>query len=148
MENNENLKDIRKELFDLNQPFFNSVASMFILTWKTGFSLQNITFSGNTKILSSPCKFHLYFHFKRFQKQPLLLKKYLNENELKPLDDSTEFKRFIKEKSNGFHSLGQNLFLKLIEAFCFLILGAQADTRFSIVNQEQNFYKHKMFFIN
>ena len=71
--NTEKVKDIRKSKFNINENFFNAVASMYVLTWKSGFSLENINYSKNSKILQSLCKFHLYFWFKRFQKQPDLL---------------------------------------------------------------------------
>ena len=64
------VKDIQKSKFNINENFFNSVAAMYVLTWKSGFSLENINYSKNPKILESLSKFHLYFWFKRFQKQP------------------------------------------------------------------------------
>ena len=72
--NTEKVKDIRKSKFTLDENFFNAVASMYVLTWKSGFSLENITYENNSKVLQSLCKFHLYFWFKRFQKQPDLLR--------------------------------------------------------------------------
>ena len=59
--NTEKVKDIRKSKFNINENFFNSVAAMYVLTWKSGFSLGNITFKGNSKVLESLCKFHLYW---------------------------------------------------------------------------------------
>ena len=40
-------------------------------------------YSGNSKILQSLCKFHLYFWFKRFQKQPDLLWRHLDPDDYK-----------------------------------------------------------------
>ena len=68
--NTHKVKDIRKSKFDINENFFNAVASMYVLTWKSGFSLENISYGKNPKIFQSLSIFHLYFWFKRFQKQP------------------------------------------------------------------------------
>ena len=81
--NTEKVKDIRKSKFNINENFFNAVASIYILTWKSGFSLENISYSKNSKILQSLCKFHLYFWFKRFQKQPDLLRRHLDPSDYK-----------------------------------------------------------------
>ena len=81
--NTENLKDIRKSKFNINENFFNAIASMYVLTWKSGFSLENIMYDKNSKILQSLCKFHLYFWFKRFQKQPDLLRRHLDSDDYK-----------------------------------------------------------------
>ena len=43
--------------------------------------MENIKYSGSTNILNSLCKFHLYFWFKRFQKQPELLEKHLSKED-------------------------------------------------------------------
>ena len=150
------------------------------------------------KVLQSLCKFHLYFWFKRFQKQPELLRRHLdpgdykflmnqlklyhaytnkmdytkqiwgyqirdlNEirtrklenlrvhnskhggqigysyqviNETLPVIPEKQFVRFIRPKSDGINSLGQTFFVQSIEAFIYSVLGTQANSRFSIVNQ-------------
>ena len=81
--NTEKVKDIRKSKFNINENFFNSVASMYILTWKSEFSLENVLYNGNSKTLQRLCKFHLYFWFKRFQKQPDLLRRHLDPGDYK-----------------------------------------------------------------
>ena len=81
--NTEKAKDIRKSKFNINENIFNAVASMHVLTWKSGFSLENVRYNGNSKILKSFCKFHLYFWFKRFQKQPDLLRRHLDPDDYK-----------------------------------------------------------------
>ena len=81
--NTEKVKDIRKSKFNINVNFFNGIASMYVLTWKSGFSLENISYSKNPKILQGLCKFHLYFWFKRFQKQPDLLRRHLDPSDYK-----------------------------------------------------------------
>ena len=169
---------------------------MYVLTWKSGFSLENISFIKNPKILQGLCKFHLYFWFKRFQKQPDLLCRHLDPSDYKflmsklrlyhtwdekyeqthcvwghqvqklnkqygrgnwdnlritgkyhsgynfriinqtlPASPEKQFNRFIRPTSEGPNSLGQTLLMQSIEAFVYSILGAQADSRFSIVNQ-------------
>ena len=197
--NTEKVKDIRKSKFNINENFFNAVASMYVLIWKSGFSLENINYSKNSKILQSLCKFHLYFWFKRFQKQPDLLRRHLDQSDYKfllmsklrlyhtylnkfdhtsqiwgnqirdlnkkyghgnwknlrvhnsrygqvgfsyeiinktiPVNPEKQFIRFIREKSNGLNSLGQTSLVQSIEAFVYSILGSQADSHFSIINQ-------------
>ena len=34
--NTEKIKDIRKSKFNINENFFNAIASMYLLTWKSG----------------------------------------------------------------------------------------------------------------
>ena len=96
--NTEKVKDIRKSKFNINENFFNAVAAMFVLTWKLGFSLENITYSGNSKILESLCKFHLYFWFKYFQKQPDLLRRHLDKSNYKFLMNQMKLYHTYTEK--------------------------------------------------
>ena len=207
--NTEKVKDIRKSKFNINENFFNAIASMYVLTWKSGFSLENISYNGNSKILQSLCKFHLYFWFKRFQKQPDLLRRHLDTNDYKflmnemklyhtyldkfdhtrriwgyqvrdlnekyghgnwknlrvhnshygqigysyqvlnetlPVNPEKQFVRFMREKSDGLNSLGQTFLVQSIEAFVYSILGSQADSRFSTVNQGEKFLQSQQIF--
>ena len=205
--NTEKVKDIRRSKFNINENFFNAVASMYVLTWKSGFSLENITCERNSNVITSLAKFHQYFLFKRFQKQPSLLEKHLTRddykflmNELKltytyehkyeqtgriwglqinelnkrygrgkwrnlrstgryasgytfevvngyvPAGPENQFKRFIRPKSNGLNSLGQTFLMQSIEAFIYSILGAQANSHFSIVNQGGRSYQTQTIF--
>ena len=192
--NTGNVKDIRRSKFDVSENFFNSIAAMYVLTWKSGFSLENITYSKNPKLVQSLCKFHLYFWFKRFQKDPDLLRRHLDPSNYKflmsklrlyhtwtekheqthriwglqvqklnkqyghgnwdnlrivgrygtgysyrvinqtlPSTPERQFIRFIRPTSEGLNSLGQTFLMQSIEAFVYSILGAQSDSRFSIV---------------
>ena len=195
----------------MNENFFNAIASMYVLTWKSAF-LENILYNGNSKILQSLCRFHLYFWFKRFQKQPDLLRRHLdpsdykflmnemklyhtyldkfdhtrriwgyqirdlNEkyghgnwrnlrvhnsryggqigysyqviNETLPVNPEKQCVRFMQENSNGLNSLGQTFLVQSIEAYVYSILGAQADSRFSIVIKVESHYKLNKYFIN
>ena len=205
--NTEKVKDIRKSKFNINENFFNAVASMYVLTWKSGFSLENITCGRNSNVITSLAKFHLYFWFKRFQKQPSLLEKHLTRDDYKflmnklklvgtyehkyeqtgriwgleinelnrrygigrwrnlrstgryasgytfevvngyvPAGPENQFKRFIRPKSNGLNSLGQTFLMQSIEAFIYSILGAQANSHFSIVNQGGRSYQTQTIF--
>ena len=81
--NTEKVNDIRKSKFNINENFFNAIASMYVLTWKSGFSLENVNYSKNSKILQSLGKFQLYFWFKRFQGQPDLLRRHLEPSDYK-----------------------------------------------------------------
>ena len=56
-------------------------------------------------------------------------------NKTLPVNPEKQFVRFTREKSDGINSLGQTFFVLSIEAFIYSILRAQADSRFSIVNQ-------------
>ena len=97
-ENKEKVKDIRKSKFDIKQRFFNAVACMYVITWKSGFSLENINYSGNSNVLSSLCKFHLYFWFKRLQKQPELLEKHLKQDDYKFLMNELKLYHIYTDK--------------------------------------------------
>ena len=205
--NTENVKDIRKSKFNINENFFNAVAAMYVLTWKSGFSLENITEKRNTNVITSLAKFHLYFWFKRFQKQPSLLEKHLTRDDYKflmdklklyhtythkyeqtgriwglqiqklnarygrgnwrnlrstgkyhsgytfevidktlPVNAEKQYIRFIRPKSNGLNSLGQTFLMQSIEAFIYSILGSQANSHFSIVNQGGRSYQTQTIF--
>ena len=98
------VKDIRKSKFNINENFFNAVASMYVHTWKSGFSLENISYSKNPKILQSLCKFHLYFWFKRFQKQSDLLRRHLEPSDYKFLMSRL---RLYHTYLNKFHHTSQ-----------------------------------------
>ena len=169
---------------------------MYVLTWKSGFSVQNVNYVKNTKVLNSLSKFHLYFWYKRFQKQPELLEKHLTRNDYKflmgklklyytwdnkyeqtsrvwgsqvkrlneeyghgdwdslrvtgrygsgytfrvinqtlPVSPEKQYIRFIRPTSKGLDSLGQTFFMQSIEVFIYAVLGSQANSHFSIVNQ-------------
>ena len=56
-------------------------------------------------------------------------------NQTLPASPEKQFIMFIRPTSEGLNSLGQTLLMQSIEAFVYSILGAQADSRFSIVNQ-------------
>ena len=56
-------------------------------------------------------------------------------NETLPVNSDKQFIRFICPTSVGLNSLGQTFLIQSIEAFCYSIPGAQADSRFLIVNQ-------------
>ena len=207
--NTEKVKDIRKSKFDIKQNFFNSVASMYVLTWRSGFSIENVKCDRNTKVITSLCKFYFYFWFKRFQKQPALLEKHLTRadykflisklklyhtwdhkyeqtgrvwgsqvkklndeyghrnwdslrsvgrygsgytfrviNQTLPVSPEKQYIRFIRPTSNGLNSLGQTFLMQSIEAFIYSVLGAQANSHFSIVNQEGRSYQTQTIFPN
>ena len=56
-------------------------------------------------------------------------------NQTLPSTPERQFIRFIRPTSEGLNSLGQTLLMQSIEAFIYSILGSQADSRFSIVQQ-------------
>ena len=169
---------------------------MYVLTWKSEFSLENVNYSGSSKVLQSLCKFHLYFWFKRFQKIPVSPRRHLDPSDYKflmnslklyhswdskyeqtgriwalqvqklneryghgnwdslrstgkyqsgytfrvisgtlPANTEKQFVRIIRPKSDGIISLGQTFFVQSLEAFIYTVLGAQANSRFTIVNR-------------
>ena len=103
--NTGNVKDIRKSKFDVNENFFNAIAAMYVLTWKSGFSLENITYNKNPKLVQSLCKFHLYFWFKRFQKQPDLLRRHLDPSDYKFLMSRLRLYHTWTEKHEQTHRI-------------------------------------------
>ena len=52
-----------------------------------------------------------------------------------PMDESNDWKKFIRDDSQGITKIGQLFLQKAAEAFVYCILGAQAQTRWKIVGQ-------------
>ena len=79
-------EDIRKSKFDIKQNFFNAVASMYVITWKSGFSLENINYSRNSNVLTSLCLLILITDFefdysKESHRHNLQMEKYARDHE-------------------------------------------------------------------
>ena len=55
-------------------------------------------YNGNSKVLQSLCKFHLYFWFKRFQKQPDLLRRHLDPDDYKFLTNELKLYHTYTDK--------------------------------------------------
>ena len=70
------LDDIGKK-FNLEDPYFVSLASMYTATFLCGISIQHLHESdGVPKIITSIIRFHVYFWLRRFIRNPNLLKPY------------------------------------------------------------------------
>ena len=57
-----------------------------------------------------------------------------------------QYVRFIRPKSNGLNSLGQTLLMQSIEGYIYSVLGSQANSHFSIVNQGGRSYQTQTIF--
>lgn len=47
----------------------------------------------------------------------------------------TNYRNYVAERSTGFTKIGLQTLNETIESYCYAVLGAQAKTRVSIVNQ-------------
>ena len=56
-------------------------------------------------------------------------------NQTLPVSPEKQYIRFIRPSSKGLNSLRQTFFMQSIEAFIYAVLGSQANSHFSIVNQ-------------
>ena len=58
---------------------------------------------------------------------------YKEVDKVLPMDESSDWKKFIRDDSQGITKIGQLFLQKAAEAFVYSILGAQAQTRWKIV---------------
>ena len=188
IKNNENSNDYK------DNPYLTALFAAYIATYSCGISEEHFDYNG-PKIISSIARYHLYFHMKRFMRQPSKMSKYITREmetivlnnkpvvykwtkefhsgkeqlgywlskqprgtvkdarvvmssnntgqlgisymkrgaqTIRSLDD---YKLFVASKSNGLTKTGQLLFQQSIESFIYCVLGAQANTRWSIVGR-------------
>ena len=186
--NNENSNDYK------DNPYLAALFAAYIATYSCGISTEHFDYDG-PKIISSIARYHLYFHMRRFMRQPSKMSKYITREmetivlnnkpvvykwtkefhsgreqlgywlskqprgtirdarvvmssnntgqlgisymkrgsqTIRSLDD---YKLFVASKSNGLTKTGQLLFQQSIESFIYCVLGAQANTRWSIVGR-------------
>ena len=186
--NNENSNDYK------DNPYLAALFAAYIATYSCGISTEHFDYNG-PKIISSIAKYHLYFHMRRFIRQPSKMSKYItremetivlnnkpivykwtkefhsgreqlgywiskqprvtvkdarvvmssnNTGQLgisymkrgaQTIRSLEDYKLFVASKSNGMTRTGQLLFQQSVESFIYCVLGAQANTRWSIVGR-------------
>ena len=190
IKNNENSNDYK------DNPYLAALFAAYIATYSCGISEEHFVYDEKTpKIITSIARYHLYFHMKRFIRQPSKMSKYITREmetivlnnkpvvykwtkefhsgreqlgywlskqprgtirdarvvmssngmgqigisymkrgaqTIRSLDD---YKLFVATKSNGLTKTGQLLFQQSIESFVYCVLGAQANTRWTIVGR-------------
>ena len=188
IKNNENSNDYK------DNPYLAALFAAYIATYSCGISEEHFNYDG-PKIISSISRYHLYFHMRRFIRQPSKMSKYItkemesivlnnkpvvykwtkefhsgreqlgywlskqprgtirdarvvmssnNTGQLgisymkrgaQTIRSLEDYKLFVASKSNGLTKTGQLLFQQSIESFVYRVLGAQANTRWSIVGR-------------
>ena len=145
------LEDIRK-MFNLEDPYFVSLAAMYTASFQCGISIHHLHESdGVPKIITSIIRFHVYFWLRRFIKNPKLLKPYSSMmGDLKEYIATRHIEleagpdgggntglfdtiTYIAIKSNGLTNIGLKCLNQSIEAYVYRVLGSQAWTRTSIM---------------
>ncbi len=116
------------------------------------------------KITTSLVRYHLYYQIRKFMKKPSLLNKFYKshfQNRIKkylPIRhisipsvgrdregnyfiskgtvnySATDYKSFVAYDSQGLTEIAQKRFQQSVESYVYAVLGAQAKTRWSIVN--------------
>ena len=154
--------DIRKAGFDYKtEPYFAMIAAAYVTTFLSGISVLNLQDrQGTPKVITSIVRYHLYYTISKFMKNPALLDKYdltkvkehipIKYKEYKSVGvdgdghhvfpkaaiefSNKDYLSLIAYNSNGLTSVGRKLFQESIESYVYCVLGAQAKTRWSIVN--------------
>lgn len=191
---NNTARDITKFAVDIEDPYFASLMAATIVPHVSGISRKHLT--GSQGVITSTARYYLYYHMKRFLKDPRKMNSYITEDLKKlikknlpvkttwkrkfertraqisywyyhhpnrrnirnyhyvnsnntgvlgisyeeadrviPRNEKTDWMTFIKEDSDGLTKTGQKLFQMALESYVYTVLGAQAQTRWSIVNQ-------------
>ena len=146
------------------EPYFAMICATYVASFLCEISLKHLSENKNTpKIITSLARYHLYYQFRKFMKKPSLLNKYKSyfQNPIKkylPIRhisipsvgrdrdgnyfiskgtvnySATDYKSFVAYDSQGLTKIGQKLFQQSVESYVYAVLGAQAKTRWSIVN--------------
>ena len=190
-------KNITRVKFDyINDPYFASLLAAYIITYKCGIITEHLLESkGTSKVITSIARYHLYYHMRRFLRNPSKMTKYVTKDMLKTLqrnipirktwvnkfhrgqteiglwhsrlpnksrvrnyrysyyrtggvlgikyqevdkvtnNSDTDYTQFIAKKSDGLTPLGLKLLQQSVESYIYCVLGAQAQTRWSIVGK-------------
>ena len=70
----------------INSPYLAALFSAYITTYSCGISMEHFTSSNN--IISSIARYHLYFHMKRFIRQPNKISRYITQEMKKLIMDN------------------------------------------------------------
>ena len=88
--------------------YLASLFAAYILTYTCGISVEHLIYNGFTpRIITSIARYHLYYHMKRFLRQPSKMSKYITK-EMKKLimDNKPEVYKWTKEFHSGKEQLG------------------------------------------
>ena len=190
IKNNESSNDYK------DNPYLAALFAAYITTYTCGMSTEHFTYNQKTpKIITSIARYHLYYHMKRFMRQPNKMSRYITQEMKKLIMDNKpevfkwtrefhsgkeqlgywlskqprgtirnakvvmsannsgqlgisymkkgaqtiksldDYKIFIATKSDGLTKTGQLLFQQSVESYVYCVLGAQANTRWSIVGR-------------
>ena len=98
--NNENSNDYK------DNPYLASLFAAYITTYSCGISEEHFDYDGS-KIISSIARYHLYFHMRRFTRQPSKMSKYITrEMETIVLNNKPVVYKWTKEFHSGREQLG------------------------------------------
>ena len=146
-------KDVRKVSFN-TIPYTRMLSGAYIASYLSGVSLGHVKESNSIpKVITSIMRYHLYYTIRKLtvSKSAIdklgvnldVVKKHVPFKQVYLLNGKTitaaavplsgsDYLSFIVDKSNGFTKLGAELLQESIESFVYAVLGAQANTRWSI----------------
>jgi hypothetical protein len=146
-------KDVRKVPFN-TIPYTRMLSGAYIASYLSGVSLEHVKESNSIpKVITSIMRYHLYYTIRKLtvSKSAIdklgvnldVVKKHVPFKQVYLLNGETitvaavplsgsDYLSFIVDKSNGFTKLGAELLQESIESFVYAVLGAQANTRWSI----------------
>jgi hypothetical protein len=146
-------RDVRKVSFN-TIPYTRMLSGAYIASYLSGVSLEHVKGSNSIpKVITSIMRYHLYYTTRKLtvSKSAIdklgvnldVVKKHIPFKQVYLLNGETvtvaavplsgsDYLSFIVNESNGFTKLGAELLQESIESFVYAVLGAQANTRWSI----------------
>ena len=98
--NNESSNDYK------DNPYLAALFAAYIATYSCGISEEHFNYDGS-KIISSIARYHLYFHMRRFIRQPSEMSKYITQEiETTVLNNKPVVYKWTKEFHSGREQLG------------------------------------------
>ena len=98
--NNESSNDYK------DNPYLAALFAAYIATYSCGISEEHFNYDGS-KIISSIARYHLYFHMRRFIRQPSKMSKYITQEiETTVLNNKPVVYKWTKEFHSGREQLG------------------------------------------
>ena len=100
IKNNEGSNDYK------DNPYLASLFAAYIATYSCGISTEHFAYDGS-KIIASIARYHLYFHMKKFTRQPTKRSKYITQEiETLVLNNKPVVYKWTKEFHSGRQQLG------------------------------------------
>ena len=162
--------DIRKAVFDYKkEPYFAMISAAYVASFLCGLGKEHAMYDG---LAGTVARYHFYYQVRKFMIKPSLLTQFdlnvVRKNiPVRRIDvvskgrdangnkfvfdgyiehSSVDYRSFIASHTNGLTKLGLRLLQESIESFVYCVLGAQAKTRWSILDGVLN--KLNKFFVN